>query len=146
MGTLAPADYGDLRSDWAAFFELFSNVRPPQLPPLRRPRPVPQPRPGRQPPAAPPHPKSPPLPLQERGVKLRLNLPDTLVLRHGQPVTWFATNKACCRGQQWPLLVMLSLPLLAAPGLLWLACCAWPAAAGLLRLACWLSHRCTCLL
>lgn len=34
----------------------------------------------------------PPLP-QERGVRLRCNLPDTLVLHDGQPLAWFATSK-----------------------------------------------------
>lgn len=38
--------------------------------------------------------------VQERGVRLRCNLPDTLVLRDGQPAAWFATNKVGgCGGQ-----------------------------------------------
>lgn len=28
-------------------------------------------------------------------MRLRCNLPDTLVLRDGQPYVWFATNKVC---------------------------------------------------
>lgn len=31
--------------------------------------------------------------MQDHGIRLRLNMPDTLVVKHGMPQAWFATNK-----------------------------------------------------
>lgn len=36
--------------------------------------------------------------MQDRGGRLRLNLPDTLLLQDGQPLAWFATNQVCTTG------------------------------------------------
>ena len=38
--------------------------------------------------------RRPPRPLQDQGIKLRLNIPDTVTLHQGQPVAWYFTRKA----------------------------------------------------
>ena len=95
-------------SDWRAFFELLSSVS-------RRWRLRSPPDDFRRPGAC-----SPLLHChavccsQERGIKLRLNLPDTLILQQGQPLAWFATNKVQC-GLRCEFVLEFVLALLAMP-------------------------------